>query len=107
MTKDERAKVLRDRFKANGGFPYVPCGKTSRYVVLPKPTGKGFVSLGPALNSKPPRWMTMPDPNTKATLRLKHRVGFSALTKIAAKAPTKLVRTYRNAESMLAERAQR
>jgi hypothetical protein len=102
MEKAERAKALRDRFKATGGLPYVNSGRVRRgYVVLPKPTGRGFVSLGPALNGEPLLWVKAPDAKPKVAPRTKRNAGAPMLIKIAAKAPKKLVRAYRNKEAML------
>ncbi len=107
MDKVERAKALRERFKAKGGLPYVKSGRVRRaYVVLPKPAGRGFVSLGPALNGKPSEWVKAPDAKPKMAPRPKHNTGTSALASIAAKAPKKLVRAYATAELALAARKQ-
>ena len=100
--------MLRDRFKATGGFPYVKSGRVRRtYVVLPKPTGRGYVSLGPALNGQPADWVKAADAKPKVITHTKHNAGTPTLTKVAAKAPKKLVRQFRNAEAILAARGQR
>ncbi len=54
-----------------------------------------------------PGWMKEPDAPRLLTPHPKRNGGVSAITKIAAQAPKKLVRTYRNAETLLAERARR
>lgn len=72
------------------------CGerpKRVRYVVLPKPTGRGFVSCGPALAIKPPLWVKTGDERQKPMVELKRRQGAPVLAKVAEKAKrTKLPR---------------
>lgn len=102
MEKAERANLLRERFKANGGLPYVKSGRARRgFVVLPKPTGRGYVSLGPALNGQSSQWVKAPDAKPTMIPPSKRNAGTPVLTKIAAKAPKKLVRKYANAEAFL------
>lgn len=90
MTAAERAQLLRDRFKER--FPIAAKAPTKRerskprYVVLPKPSGRGFVSCGPAMPRKSPVWVATPDARTKPALGLKRRQGVPVLAKIAQKA---------------------
>lgn len=106
MTKEERGKLLRQRFK---GFPFVFSGvRKPKPVPRPKPTR--IVMGWPEANKDTRRagvWMHKADPKPKIVPRPKRNAGTPALTKIAQKAPKKLVRTYRNAEEMLAARARR
>lgn len=121
MNLEERAALLREKLRVKGGAirSERPAGmfaahtpiehpKRVRHVVYPTPTGRGFVSLGPSLNSKPAVWVRMPDDKPAVRPRTKHRTGAPALAKIAQTAgQKKLIRAYRNAEEVLAERAQR
>ncbi len=108
MDRAERASKLRERFKAQCGLPYVNTGRIRRgFVVLPKPTGRGFISLGPALNGSPSQWVKAPDAKPKVIPHTKRNSGTPTLTKIAAKAPKKLVKAFASAEALLAERARR
>jgi hypothetical protein len=106
MDSAERARLLRERFKP------MPTGKRTfgaglareqnlctrerpvrvRYVVLPKPTGRGFVSCGPMQSVKPPLWVATPDKHEVPALALKRRQGEPALVRIAAQLPRKLPR---------------
>lgn len=50
-------------------------------------------------------WIELPDPKPKPTVKPKRTKRVSALVRIAKQSGKKLVRTYRTAEAMLAERA--
>lgn len=104
MNLSDRAKLLRERFKAKGGVPW-------RGAVREKPTepprNRPCNPLGQLINSTLKRWVVLPNPAPDIVLRTKRNAGIPVLTRIAQKAPKKLVRRYRNAEALLAERAQR
>jgi hypothetical protein len=56
-----------------------------RYVVLPKPTGRGFVSCGPLQWREGPAWVKMRDEHEEPALKLKRRQGAPVLAKVAEK----------------------
>ena len=108
MDKAERAKLLRQRFKAKGGIAYVPSNKPRRYRHVI--TGGAFHMAWPEANKDTRRaglWMHRPDARPPIQLRTKRNAGAPALAKIAAKAPTKLVRAFATAEQFAAARGQR
>jgi hypothetical protein len=111
MDKAQRAEVLRQRFKEKAGkWQYVTTGRP-RPQVEPKPKVSRLdcQSFGLAVSHKWGRteWLETPDVKAQAELGNRNRKGVPALTTIAAKAPKKLVRTYRDAETLLASRARR
>lgn len=96
MNAAQRKQLLRERFKARPKGVTVPVGggmasggkqkpnpPRVRYVVLPKPTGRGFVSCGPLQAVTPPLWVTKPDQTSVRDISIKRRQGVSALMKIA------------------------
>lgn len=101
MNAAQRAQLLRERFKIR--HPAAPAagigegiarasGKTTehpkrlRYVVLPKPTGRGFVSCGPMQWREGPAWVKAPDEHETPALKLKRRQGAPVLAKVGEKA---------------------
>lgn len=109
MTRDERKLLISQSCRsfvvpygkkrtfhakgvAIGGNPGATCNVKVevRYVKLPKPTGRGFVSLGAALNGRPPQWATEPDAKPKTVVRIKRTARKHALTKTAEQLPKKL-----------------
>lgn len=91
MDKAQRAELLRQRFRANGGLPYVPSGRVrSKPHVPAKPTN--ICLQWPEANRDTARaglWMHRPDEPEKPTVTTKRRTGVAALTKIAEKWPVK------------------
>jgi len=63
-----------------------------RYVVLPKPTGRGFVSVGPAQWRECPAWVKTPDRADTPAIGLKRRHGTPVLAKVAKHIRAKLPR---------------
>jgi hypothetical protein len=106
MDKAKRAEVLRQRFKAKGGRPYVPSGKPRQYrhtisgrpIIMAWPEAVKETRVGAV-------WARKVHREPGVTVRPKRNAGQSALSKIAQKAPKKLVKAYRDAEALLAERA--
>lgn len=94
MTAAQRAQFLRERFRAK--FPASSKSglaaaiekakpKRVRYVVLPKPTGRGFVSLGPFQGRPAPKWVHAQDYREKPALSIGRRQGAPVLAKVAQK----------------------
>ena len=108
MTTEQRAQLLRVRFRAKGGFPFI--GKARKRVNC-QPIGKPsrqLVHFGVSLCERRAAWIAKPDQIHAIIPRVKRARGCEAvLTKIATNAPKKLVRLYRNAEALLASRARR
>jgi hypothetical protein len=57
-----------------------------RYVVYPKPTGRGFVSCGPMQWRDGPKWVKTPDEREEPVFEAKRRQSAPVLAKVAAKA---------------------
>jgi len=84
MGKAERAELLRRRFKAKGGLPYVDSGKR-KAVDAPRAieTYKGFGTL--TVNErKVPLWAKQANPSDPVSLAERRIVRVSPLLKIAA-----------------------
>ena len=110
MDTDPRANLLRLRFASL--FPLAakphPKAKPVRIWTPSKPFKTDDIcDAGSGIGAKRPKWMKAGDPKPKKTVATKHRDGVPALALIAAKAPEKLVRVFRNAEVLLAARARR
>lgn len=108
MDKAQRAELLRQRFRAVGGFAYVTSEKTRKPVHESKPwRNMAWPEIIPD-TKRAPTWMRQPDAKPDLTPRVKHNAGTSAVSKIAAKAaPQKLLRAFVNADQLLAARARR
>ena len=106
MEKAARAQLVRQRFKAKGGFAYVCTGQTKQKAAArPKPPKIYF--QWPQANRDTARagvWMHKPDAKPKVAPRTRHNAGMAVLTKIAAKEPGKLKRRHATAEGLLSER---
>ena len=89
MTKEQRALMLRDRFRKVGGLPYQPTGKPIRKPYSYKGTEivMAWDSGKPSRTDRAPVWIAKPEPSAKPALQLKRRRGTHALAKIASKAP--------------------
>ena len=87
MTKDERAALLRSRFRATGGLPYVKAGKPPRKAVERTPPTKIYLPWPECTpnTKRAPGWMLEPNAKPDPTPRAKRNQGVSAITKIAAK----------------------
>ena len=103
MDKAQRAELLRKRFKAKGGVPYVPSGKPRpfRYTFTGRPINMAWPEAVKETRVAAV-WARKVHRKPGVTVRPKRNAGQSALSKIAQKAPKKLLRTYRDAESLLA-----
>ena len=106
MTKEQRALMLRDRFREVGGLPYQPTGKPIKRPYSYKGTEvvMAWDSGAPSRTDRAPGWIAVPEPKAKPTLRLKRYQGTHALAKIASKAPKKLAKTFASAEAFAASR---
>lgn len=111
MDAKARAKLIRQRLK--NLFPVAvaprPVAKVKR-VERPKPgvMRTAFYGVGILEQDRRKKWVAEPDAKASAAPRTKRNAGVPVLTQIAAKAaPNKLVRTYRDAETLLASRARR
>lgn len=104
MDKGQRAELLRQRFKAKGGFAYVPSGKIIHAKPAQNEPAKIYLQW-PQANRDTRRagiWMHKPDPKAKPTPRTKRNAGVPVLTRIADKAsPKKLKRRFATAETYL------
>jgi len=99
MPPESRITLLRERAARNGAVKKAaPAGLHRsqhpemdarpvrvRWVVLPKPTGRGYVSCGPMQSRTPPVWVATPDVEPELAPTHKRRTGVPALVKIAAK----------------------
>lgn len=110
MDKAERAKMLRQRFKATGGFPFVFTGVRKSKPVEPPRSREVYSRWHHCEATNLERvsvWVKQPNTAPRPDLREKRNQGKRALNRIAEKAPSKLVKSYQTAEALLAERAQR
>lgn len=88
MDKAQRAELLRQRFKATGGFAYVPSGKPVNKTPV-RPKIDRLVTGWPQANRDTTRaglWMHKPDPKPKVIPRPRRNAGAPVLTKVAFKA---------------------
>jgi hypothetical protein len=108
MDKAQRAEMLRKRFKAKGGFPFVFTG-TRKAKPEPRPKPTKICLQWPEANNDTRRagiWMHAPNPKAEVTPRIKRNAGVPVFIRIAEKTISKkLKRRHANAESLLAERA--
>jgi hypothetical protein len=107
VEKATRAQLLRERFKAKCGLPYVGEGRTRKPERQAQPW---FYSPLPAVEpntKRAPGWVKAPLPKPKTVPRTKRNEGVPVLTRIAEKAaPKKLKRRHATAEGLLSERKQ-
>lgn len=86
MDKVARGELLKARFRAVGGLPYMPTGKPRRQRYTP--TGRELnMAWGvgpPRRDDRAPDWISEAD-SRPPTLTTKRNQGPSALTKIAQK----------------------
>jgi len=110
MDKPERAKLLRQRFKAKGGLPFVLKGER-KPTPEPKPKVTRLVIGWPQVNRDARRagiWIHKPDPIPRVVPKPKRNAGvLSVVTRIAQKAPNKLRKRYANADVLLVSRVRR
>ena len=106
MEKAQRAELLRQRFRAVGGVAYAGSGRARKQRHEPKPwRNMAWPEINPD-TKRAPDWMREADAKPKLTVRVKHNTGKPIMAKIAEKTqPRKLVRKYRDAETLLASRA--
>ncbi len=110
MDKQERAKIIRERFKSKvGGFAFQKpsMAKPKRYIPTRTPFRfiypMGFAG-GPGYVGK---WVVRPDDKPEPTVTTNHRTGVPALATIAEKVTApKLNRRHAIAEGLLSERKQ-
>lgn len=109
MEKAQRAELLRKRFRAIGGFAYVPSGKPRRfrYDIRGTPILMGWDSGNGRREDRAVDWIKEPDAKPSLTPKTKHNTGAPALTTIAQKAPKKLCAAFATAEAYLASRVRR
>lgn len=89
MNAEQRAGLIRERFKAKGGSPYVsrPAKPKSDW----KPRGYFLISFGNANDARRPDWLKTPDAAPKVIPKPEHRrKGQNALERIAAHYPVRL-----------------
>ncbi len=90
MTREQRAALLRERFAAIGGESPTPMPRKA-----PKVNSRGWFSFGQFGDHKAPRltdWAQTPDEKPKITPKPeRRRKGETALTRIAAVLPRKLL----------------
>ena len=107
MDKAQRAKLLKTRFEAIGGFPFVFAG-VRKPTPAPRPKPDRIRTDWPEAIRNTARagiWMHTNDPKPKVIPKTKRYAGEPILTKIARKMPGKLVRRVASAEALLGERA--
>lgn len=99
MTKEERAKMLRERFRAKGGMPYVTTNKPRpfRYSISGRPWHMPWPEQGTNI-ANISVWLAKPDKKPRPKVQFKRGMGIPAPIRIAQKMPKKLIRTYRTAE---------
>lgn len=106
MNAKERSELLRRRFKAVGGLPWTAPTtaekRVDRSLTEKRPPNHRDFTCGFQDADRRPLWFTRPEavPETPV-ISIKRRSGVSALTKIAAKAPKKLKRNFRDADHLL------
>lgn len=96
MNPAQRSQLLRARFKAKPVVKAVvgvglarAAGRGAewprrvRYVVLPTPKGRGYVSLGAMQSKTPPSWVRSADVEVPETVQPSRTKKKSALTRIA------------------------
>jgi hypothetical protein len=121
MNKAERVEMLRrSAGRKSLTKPYLPRGASCANTgAAPQKLWKPYLTsiarpakldsnpFGPQVFWSSAPWIERPDKKPKRTLKTKPRRVEHALLVIAAKAPKKLVRTYRTAEGLLDARARR
>jgi hypothetical protein len=90
MDKTQRAQLLRERFRAKGGVPFV-----APAIVKPRrqTKGQGFrlIAFGKSNDGRQPVWLQRPDAAPKIIPKSEHRrKGKNALARIAAHYPVGL-----------------
>lgn len=105
MTREQRAEVLRERFKAICIIHYVASGKPRKY--RHNISGRPIYMAWQEANRNIARvgvWLHKADPKPKLIPRVNHRQGKSAVERIAEKAPKKLRRGFISSDHYLAAR---
>jgi hypothetical protein len=95
MTKEERGKLLRARFRALGGFPLDVLRASRKRTAQPvkaKQPGRGGPFYGVALADVRPAWVSVPDARVSRPLGARNRTPKPALVSIMEKQPEKLAR---------------
>jgi hypothetical protein len=94
VTREERAVLLRKRFRAVGGIPF-PKSEKSRQAKPERPKPTIVLMRWPDIivdDKRTPQWMKDESPQAPDCLRVKRTARVSALTKIAEQLPYKLPR---------------
>ena len=107
MDKTARVELLRLRFKAKGGIPFVGTGvrKPAKRTEPGQPIRMAWPQIIPD-TKRAPGWMKVANPVAQVVPRIKRTHRPVPLVQIAEKAPKKLARVYRNAEAFAASRGQ-
>lgn len=95
MTKEERGRLLRARFRALGGHPMklAPMPpKANTRPLKPKQPGRRGPFYGVALADVRPKWVGVPDAPRKRPLGERRRKGTPEVIRLMGAAPEKLVR---------------
>jgi hypothetical protein len=111
MDKATRGELLRQRYRAKAGTKLLVPRREPKNPST-RPTGgfwrnwpTNYAPTGEVAAGNDVEWIELPDPKPKPTVKPKRTKRVSALVRIAKQSGKKLVRTYRTAEAMLAERA--
>ena len=96
MTKEERGRMLRARFRALGGIPYPQITRKPRLNTAPLTPKQGARSAGPffgvSLCERRSQWVSVPDAEQVNPLGRRRRAKVKTLlTRLASKAPMKLI----------------
>ncbi|MEI6861000.1 MAG: hypothetical protein WCL04_01975 [Verrucomicrobiota bacterium] len=91
MTKEERGQLMRARFRALGGLPYINADVPRKPKGDPVRPTKG-ISWGLLLVDDRKQWVSRPDPMPAKPLGKRNRAGKPAVVSIAEKQPEKPVR---------------